>query len=315
MLNGLDLFSGIGGISLALKPWVRTVAYCEQDRYAQAVLLSRMRDGLLDRAPIWPDVRTLRGDMLPKIDAIFGGFPCQDISAAGLGKGLDGERSGLFFEIIRLVEEIRPAYVFLENVPAIRTRGLGRVLRELSILRYDCRWTVVSAAEVGAPHLRKRWFIVAYSRGERRQQIAGSSYGDERTDEGRREKEMHVSQRDGEGSREGFLADAPGIGWSAWGPESAGIERRSVAPCGGEAMADADRERREKYRGGALKYDSEKSWGIGDCWSGDWWKTEPAVGRVVDGLAARVDRIRCLGNSVVPLAAREAFKRLVGLSG
>ncbi|NCX93455.1 MAG: DNA cytosine methyltransferase [Gammaproteobacteria bacterium] len=126
-MNGLDLFSGIGGIGLALEPWVRTVAYCEREPYAQGVLLSRMQSGDIDRAPIWDDVTTLRGDMLPRIDIISGGFPCQDISVAGLGKGLAGERSGLFFEIARLVRECQPRFVFLENVPAIRTRGGERV--------------------------------------------------------------------------------------------------------------------------------------------------------------------------------------------
>lgn len=85
-LHGLDLFSGIGGIGIALELWVRTVAYCERDRYAQGVLLSRMRSGEIDRAPIWDDVTTLRGDMLPRIDIVFGGFPCQDLSVAGRGK-------------------------------------------------------------------------------------------------------------------------------------------------------------------------------------------------------------------------------------
>ena len=127
MLNGLDLFSGIGGISIALSPWVRTIAYCEQDRYAQSVLLSRMSEGKLHRAPIWDDVQTLTGEMLPTIDIIFGGFPCQDISVAGRGEGLGGERSGLFYEIIRLTKETRTPFVFLENVPAIRTRGLREV--------------------------------------------------------------------------------------------------------------------------------------------------------------------------------------------
>jgi len=92
VLNGLDLFSGIGGISLALDPWVRTVAYCERDRYAQAVLLSRMRAAQLCAAPIWDDVRTLRFELLPPIDIITGGFPCQDISVAGAGAGLEGGR-------------------------------------------------------------------------------------------------------------------------------------------------------------------------------------------------------------------------------
>jgi len=154
-MNGLDLFSGIGGIGLALEPWVRTVAYCEREPYAQCVLLSRMQSGDIDRAPIWDDVTTLRGDMLPRIDIVFGGFPCQDLSVAGRGKGLAGERSGLFFEIVRLVKEIKPTFVFLENVPAIRTRGLSEVVHALTEIGYDCRWTCLSAGEVGAPHKRE----------------------------------------------------------------------------------------------------------------------------------------------------------------
>lgn len=160
-LHGLDCFSGIGGLSKALEPWVETVAYCERDPYAQGVLLSRMLEGALDAAPIWDDVSTLRGSMLPRIDIIFGGFPCQDISVAGDGAGLEGKRSGLFFEVVRLVEETKATFVFLENVPAIRARGLDVVVEELAKLGYDCRWTTLSAQEVGAPHLRERWFLLA----------------------------------------------------------------------------------------------------------------------------------------------------------
>lgn len=168
MLNGLDIFSGIGGLSEALSSWVRPVVYCENDRHAQAVLLSRMARGDLFSAPIWDDVRTLRGSAFgyTEIDIIYGGFPCQDISSAGTGKGLEGERSGLFFELSRLVHEIRPRFVFLENVPVITTRGLGKVAGEFTKLGYDTRWTIVSAKEVGASHLRKRWFMLAYANGE-----------------------------------------------------------------------------------------------------------------------------------------------------
>ncbi|MBU6375664.1 MAG: DNA cytosine methyltransferase, partial [Bdellovibrionales bacterium] len=175
-MNGLDLFSGIGGIGIALEPWVRTVAYCEREPYAQGVLLSRMQSGDIDRAPIWDDVTTLRAEMLPRIDIIFGGFPCQDISVAGLGKGLAGERSGLFFEIVRLAKECNPRFIFLENVPAIRTRGGERVVKELAKIGYDCRWTTLSAASVGALHKRERWFLLAHANGKRRgiQQIAWS---------------------------------------------------------------------------------------------------------------------------------------------
>jgi DNA (cytosine-5)-methyltransferase 1 len=162
IVNGLDLFSGIGGITIALSPYVRPIAYCENDRYAQAVLLSRMADRSLPCAPIWDDVRTLNGTLLDvKPDIIYGGFPCQDISVAGSSKGMAGKRSGLFQEIVRLTEEIQPSFVFLENVPAITKRGLDNVCGAFSQLRYDCRWTIVSAAELGAPHLRKRWFMLA----------------------------------------------------------------------------------------------------------------------------------------------------------
>jgi DNA (cytosine-5)-methyltransferase 1 len=163
VINGLDLFSGIGGISLALRDYVKTVAYCEQNKFCQSILLSRMSEGFIDNAPIWDDVKTLRGEMLPEIDIIFGGFPCQDISVAGNGKGLEGERSGLFFEIVRLTKEIRPTFVFLENVPAIRTRGLEQVIKAFTEIRYDCRWTCISAASVGAPHKRERWFLLSHA--------------------------------------------------------------------------------------------------------------------------------------------------------
>lgn len=164
MLNGLDLFSGVGGLSLALAPWVSPVAYCELDPYCRAVLLSRMADGSLPPAPIWDDVQTLQGAALPQIDIVYGGFPCQDISGVGRQAGIEGDRSKLFFEIIRLVREIRPAFVFLENVYEIHfpDRGLDRVIGEFAALRYDCRWGMLGAIDVGAPHHRTRWWCLAY---------------------------------------------------------------------------------------------------------------------------------------------------------
>jgi len=160
---GLDLFSGIGGITKALEGYVTPVAYCENDRYAQAVLLSRMATGDLPLAPIWDDVTTLRGTYIPRVDIIYGGFPCQDISVAGRGAGLEGKRSGLFFEIARLIGEIRPRFVFLENVSAITVRGAERVVGELCRLRYDCRWGILSAADVGAQHRRDRWWLLGHA--------------------------------------------------------------------------------------------------------------------------------------------------------
>lgn len=160
--NGLDLFSGIGGISQALAPWVRTIAYCEKEPSAQRILLSRMYRGEIERAPIWDDVTSLRGSMLPPIDFISGGFPCQDLSSAGLRKGLGGERSGLFFHIVRLAKETEAPILFLENV-----KGIGpfipAVRSEIEILGYECRDGFLTAADVGARHRRERWFLVAYS--------------------------------------------------------------------------------------------------------------------------------------------------------
>jgi DNA (cytosine-5)-methyltransferase 1 len=168
VLNGLDLFSGIGGITIALSEWVKPVAYCEIDRYCQAVLLSRMSEGKLPIAPIWDNIKTLDGEQFRgMVDIIYGGFPCQDISCAGNGIGLEGKRSGLFFEIMRLAEEVKPAFIFLENVPAIRTRGLDIVGKELASLGYDCRWGLISAYDMGAPHKRERWFCLSHAKSER----------------------------------------------------------------------------------------------------------------------------------------------------
>jgi len=172
MINGLSLFSGIGGIDVALSEWVRPIAYCEIEPYCQSVLLQRMQEGHLPKAPIWDDIRTLTRNKLPAwIDVIYGGFPCQDISVAGAGKGLEGERSGLFFEIMRLVREVRPSFVFLENVSALRTRGLDTVIKEFDKARYDVRWTMLRASDVGAIHRRERIFILAHDRSKRIQGI------------------------------------------------------------------------------------------------------------------------------------------------
>lgn len=160
-MNGLDLFSGIGGFTKALEGYVTPIAYCENDRYAQAVLLSRMACGDIPIAPIWDDVKTITTTHITPPEIIYGGFPCQDISVAGRGEGLGGERSGLFSEIVRLASELRPQFIFLENVPAIRTRGADVVVGELAHIGYDSRWLTLSAAEIGANHIRERWWLLA----------------------------------------------------------------------------------------------------------------------------------------------------------
>ena len=162
-MNVLDLFSGIGGFSLGLeRAGMRTVAFCEIDPYARAVLRKHW-----PYVPQFEDVRDLTANALSlygigPIDVICGGFPCQDISFAGGGAGLAGERSGLWSEIARLVGELRPRYVIVENVAALLVRGIGTVLGDLARIGYDAEWSVVSACSVGAPHVRRRVFIVAY---------------------------------------------------------------------------------------------------------------------------------------------------------
>lgn len=165
MINGLDLFSGIGGISLALKEWVKPIAYCEIDPYCQTVLLSRISDGSLYNAPIWDDIKTLSydGRSWPGIDIIYAGFPCQDISIAGTKKGLDGKRSKLIYEVLRLVGEIKPSFLFLENVANIIQIGGSEIINKLDSLGMQCRWACISAKSCGAPHKRDRWFLLAHS--------------------------------------------------------------------------------------------------------------------------------------------------------
>jgi DNA (cytosine-5)-methyltransferase 1 len=165
-VNGISLFSGVGGIELDLQEAceVETVAYVEWEPYCQAVLIQRMQEGLLTHAPIYDDVSSFRGEKYRgKVDIVFGGFPCQDISNAGKGAGIkEGTRSGLWFEMLRIIGEVRPEFIFLENVSAITRRGLCTVLGGLVEAGYDCRYTTLQAADVGARHRRERWFCIGW---------------------------------------------------------------------------------------------------------------------------------------------------------
>lgn len=267
-MNGLDLFSGIGGLGLALKDWVRPIAYCECEPYAQAVLLSRMRTGELPMAPIWDDVRTLNGSHFKsRIDIIYGGFPCQDISTAGRGEGLEGKRSGLFFEISRLITELRPRFVFLENVPVITTRGLSSVIADFTKLGYDTRWTILSAKDVGAHHLRRRWFLLAYSNGESLRLSESGKWGEE----------IHDSTT----LENGKVTDTSGPG----------LENR-------------------KFKQWTQK---EQPFTTDILEGNNWDDYASFFHRVDNGLSNRSHRLRGLGNAVVPLQAKTAFEKLLGI--
>lgn len=142
----------------------RTVCAVEFDAYARSVLLARQRDGMLPRFPIWDDVRTFDGHpWRGHVDIVSGGFPCQDISAAGTGAGLDGARSGLWVEMARIIREVQPRFAFVENSPMLTSRGLGTVLGDLAALGYDAEWGVLGAADVGAWHQRDRIWVVAHT--------------------------------------------------------------------------------------------------------------------------------------------------------
>lgn len=162
-MNELHLFAGAGGGILAGQLLGhRCICAVEWEPYAQAVLVARQNDGTFPPFPIWDDVQTFDGKPWRGIvDVVAGGFPCQDISVAGGGAGLDGERSGMWHHMARIIGEVRPRYVLVENSPVLTSRGLGRVLADLAALGFDAQWGVLGASGVGAPHKRERIWIVA----------------------------------------------------------------------------------------------------------------------------------------------------------
>ena len=166
-LNELALFAGAGGGILGghLLGW-RTVCAVEWEPYPASVLCARQNDNILPPFPIWDDVQTFDGKPWRGIvDVVSGGFPCQDISAAGGGGGIDGERSGMWREMARIIHQVRPRFVFVENSPMLTSRGLGRVLGNLASMGFDAKWGVLGADCIGLPHRRERiWILATHSR-------------------------------------------------------------------------------------------------------------------------------------------------------
>lgn len=167
-MNELALFAGAGGGILGgLLSGFRTVCAVEIDSFCREVLLRRQMDGFLPRFPIWDDVKTFNGHpWCGKIDVITGGFPCQDISSAGKGAGLTGSRSGLCYEMLRIVGEVQPTFVFAENSQNLRTRGLDQLLIGLTGLGYDCAWICLGPGDIGVSHKRARLFLLAHTNGQ-----------------------------------------------------------------------------------------------------------------------------------------------------
>jgi DNA (cytosine-5)-methyltransferase 1 len=227
MIHG-SLFSGIGGFDLGFeRAGIETIWQVEIDDYCRRVL-----ERHFPSATRYTDIRECGKHNLAPVDIISGGFPCQDISNAGKRVGIDGERSGLWSEYARIIRELRPRYVVVENVAALLNRGMERVLGDLAACGYDAEWQSIRASDVGAPHRRDRIWIVAHA----------SSEGLAK----REEPEL--------------LVQCPAI-------------KRS-----------------------------------------DWWAVEPNVGRVANGISSRVDRLRGLGNAIVPQIAEWIGRRIVDYS-
>lgn len=259
-MRHLDLFSGIGGFALAAQRVFgkrhQVVAFCEQEPFAQKVLGKHW-----PKVPIFDDVRTLDGKQFAGTELVTGGFPCQDLSCAGKQAGIEGERSGLWGELCRIISEVRPRYALVENVPMLlmgdKGRWFGRVLGDLAEIGFDAEWYCIPAAAVGAPHLRDRVWLLTYPRRE------------------------------------------PGGIWGTWEDANKSLLQQ------GDDWTEA--ERREDWELVGLVP------GVHKRTSADWWRAQSRVDRSVDGLPDRLDRLKGLGNAIVPSVAQVIFKSIFDL--
>lgn len=312
-MNELHLFAGAGGGILGGQLLGHTtVCAVEIEPYCRDVLLQRQRDGMLPKFPIWDDVRTFDGrPWRGLVDVVCGGFPCQDISCAGKGAGLAGARSGLWSEFARIIGEVRPQYAFVENSPLLTRRGLSRVLGDLAEMGYNAEWTVLSASDVGAPHLRKRIWILAHARmfqGRDNQQGGFEPNGKWELEEAERGCNTTPSARPSE--RVTTIPDAD----SLRAKQSQGRVEDVGRRIGNRSSADipyAEVPRQQSCIDGQREVQPWRS-----C---TWWRVDPAdargafesqLGRVAHGVANRVDRLKAIGNGQVPLVAATAFELL-----
>ena len=303
-MNELALFAGAGGGILGghMLGW-RTVCAVEWEAYPASVLVARQNDKILPPFPIWDDVQTFDGKPWQGIvDVVSGGFPCQDISAAGGGAGIDGKKSGMWREMARIIGEVRPRYAFVENSPMLTSRGLGTVLRDLAEMGYDAEWGVLGAADIGANHQRDRIWIIAKQRdilsytkhngigwGEQQSESIEKTNGRHTIREladtdlcrhiyGQNEINTTIGELDALGEFRSSCSKIPNT-------SSENVERHEL-PCG----------------------TSEGFFAFG---SHRWWSIEPNLDRVAHGVASRVDRLKAIGNGQVPLCAATAWSILM----
>lgn len=317
-LKVLDLFSGIGGFSLGLERTggFETVAFCEIDEPCHKVLRKHWPDtpiaedveGLYKNEDKLIDCFSLQEVCTSDISVICGGFPCQDISVAGKGKGLEGARSGLWYEYKRLIKEIKPKYAIIENVANLRTKGLVTVLQDLWEIGYDSEWSIISACGVGAVHRRERIWIIAYParkrlEGDRGPQEDSEVCSQEKTSSGSVRSVNKRGERtspDSNERRQGRLLEPNELE----GKEEALWARRDgsegIAPYTYDLRlwrALTTKEEKQEWR-------TEASSRFSDVF-GQILSVEPSICRSNDGLPRGVDRprrerVKQLGNSVVP---------------
>jgi DNA (cytosine-5)-methyltransferase 1 len=297
-----SLFSGIGGFELGLERTggFKTVWQCEIDPFCLKVLEKH-----------WPGVKRFAdikkmgiGEEIPYVDVICGGFPCQPVSCAGKRKGKEDTR-WLWPEFCRVVRCVRPEWVLIENVPGLLSADSGRlfagILRDLSESGYDAEWNIVSAASVGAPHLRKRVFIVAkmvhplYG-GYIHQESSTSPLQDSDRQENRLPGKASPDVADADQIRRRGRA---GMFWQGRGRESQDGGAELPDPKG-ERLEGRAASKHQEQKGGMRFLFARQSEQIG----GGQWAVEPDVGRVANGVPARVDRLRALGNAIVPQCAQ-----------
>jgi DNA (cytosine-5)-methyltransferase 1 len=305
----LSLCTGYGGIERGLELAGlkhRVLAHVEIEAFAIANLVAKMEQGRLDAAPIWTNLKTLPVDCFrDRVSILTSGYPCQPFSAAGKRAGKDDPRH-LWPYIVDIIKAVRPIRCFFENVEGHISLGLREVIEDLEGLGYSTAWGIFSAVEVGAPHQRKRVFILANADGAGLQTLRNQSGA---------ERQASVVGESGE------LADTSGErsqGSQRLGPSREARIPRGHAPECSDQLADSVSPRSQAGLSGQERPNQEGDSGVVDNGSGEqggWtdgmpWAIEPNVGRVVDGATDRVDRLRLLGNGVVPQTAAKAWRVL-----
>jgi DNA (cytosine-5)-methyltransferase 1 len=303
-----SLFSGIGGLDLGLeRAGMKVIWQSEIDPYASRVLAKHWPD-----VPNLGNVKEIDWDAVERPDLICGGYPCQPFSLAGARRGTDDDRHlwPYFAESLRV---LRPEWALLENVPGHLSLGFGDVQADLAELRYDTEWECIPAAAVGAPHLRWRIFVVAHSQGYPRRVVYRDSQDDVDADsEGEPGEPVDAFARSGVMVPDADCERHRGLQPVGLGGRGDWSWAAHDGPNG--AVADAEGFSEREPADEALSFSGGRGTRafIG---GGGWWATEPDVGRVADGVPSRVDRLRCLGNAVVPQVAEFIGRQLMAQIG